>query len=382
MESLAVVDVSLPKISIVSKQFYEVARYSVFLKTREQLEKHPMLDQLIGRQTEQRPLMYEILHRFNAILLVYCHFANQKMLLEQISWLYGTYQARGFAYEYFPLLFQSLEKALLERSGNRCMVDLAQLLQQLTMYHSFFIEASQTSKEQDENKLIAKKFTIPELADILLSKDFSQALPVFQTARAEYDSLLDFYEEIVKTVMYYIGRQWQQGKISAAQEHIATASASQVMAVLFARAMLETLPSAETVRPRAVIFATAKEYHELGAKMAADILFLKGWDVTFMGSNVPSRDVEGVLRQIEPKLLGISVTLSDHLPDTKQIITSLRKDRAFDNIKVLVGGAAFGALPRETVKHLFGADEYMTDLHDLTLYADQLYGLTNSNNIK
>ena len=55
------------------------------------------------------------------------------------------------------------------------------------------------------------------------------------------------------------------------------------------------------------------EMHDLPARMVADVLDLAGYDVRFLGANVPAESFPGMLAQFRPDVLALSVTVAPNL---------------------------------------------------------------------
>ena len=98
------------------------------------------------------------------------------------------------------------------------------------------------------------------------------------------------------------------------------------------------------------------ELHHVGALMVSDMLEAHGWQVQFLGSNLPIAAILGTIADAKPHLPGISVTMRFNLHHATRLIAEAK--RADSGVRVVVGGAAFRLDAwRET-----GADNYATDV--------------------
>ncbi len=148
----------------------------------------------------------------------------------------------------------------------------------------------------------------------------------------EREGVAFLYESIVQPALQEIGELWYTNRVSAAQEHLATATAEAAIASLYSR--FRWPPRG----PRAIVACAQGERHELGARMVADLLALDGWDERFVGADVPAEALAQQVRELAPKMLGLSVTLSAHVPIARETIALARAARP--GLKVLVGGRA------------------------------------------
>ena len=148
--------------------------------------------------------------------------------------------------------------------------------------------------------------------------------------------VLDLYLKILQPVQYEIGRLWERNAISVAEEHMATAITQSVMARLYPLVPQERQPC----RGRMVLTGVEGEMHQVGANMVADVVEIHGWEVRFLGTNLPH---EGILRVIEeqrPDVVGVSATMLFNLPRVRSLIEAVRA-LPIPRPRILVGGAAF-----------------------------------------
>ncbi|MHB8876158.1 MAG: cobalamin B12-binding domain-containing protein [Myxococcaceae bacterium] len=124
--------------------------------------------------------------------------------------------------------------------------------------------------------------------------------------------------------------------ITVADEHLATATAQSAVAALYPR--FPWPPRG----PRALVGCVQGERHEFGARMVADLLALDGWDERFLGADVPIEDLARMVRDVEPRVVGISVTIPVDVAVVRAAIDAVR--RSLPSVKVLVGGLATSAL--------------------------------------
>ncbi len=86
----------------------------------------------------------------------------------------------------------------------------------------------------------------------------------------------------MRRALYDVGELWEQGKISVAGEHLATAISEGLLHLSYPR-----LFAAPRSGRLAVVAASVGERHQFGARMVADMFELHGWR-TF-GTWAPTR---------------------------------------------------------------------------------------------
>lgn len=178
------------------------------------------------------------------------------------------------------------------------------------------------------------------------------------------DSLLDrntpietIYTQLFQRSLYQVGEFWENNRISVATEHMATAITENLMIRLQPRFF-----TADRTGKKAVIACVANEYHQVGAKMIADIFEMNGWDGFFIGANTPFLELVRFIENQKPDLIGISLSIYFNLQELKKTLEHIRKH--FPTIPVLIGGQAFRWGGAE-ITQLFKDVEYIRNIDDL-----------------
>ena len=186
-----------------------------------------------------------------------------------------------------------------------------------------------------------------------LAGDRREALRiVLEDGLARGHAVRDLQAQVVQAAQREIGRLWQMNRISIAQEHMATAISHVVMSRLFDEACADP-----RLGRKIVVACIEGEYHEFPARIVADFLDLGGFDVRYLGANVPTDDLMRMLREEKPDLLALSVTMSFNVAALRKVLTRLRLEHP--TLPVLVGGHALEWEPwiaREMRVETCGAD--------------------------
>src|SRR4029450_778541 len=130
-----------------------------------------------------------------------------------------------------------------------------------------------------------------------------------------------------------VGRRWETNQWSVADEHAATAITDAVLGVLAWR-----IEAAED-QDHVVVTCAEGEWHSLPARMAAEVLRLHGWQVTFLGASTPADH----LRRFVAEVGSFGVVVSCSVPIF--LGGALRSVQAAQSagVPVLVGGRALGS---------------------------------------
>jgi len=160
------------------------------------------------------------------------------------------------------------------------------------------------------------------------------------------------YMDVLGPALREVGSRWERGLISVAQEHLATAIVSSVMATVAPR-LIEPPP----IGRRAVLACTEGELHQVGLRMVGDFLEADGWEVLFLGALTPSDALKDFVAESKPDVVGLSTALTTHLPSAASSIAAIRRLPAPPF--VMVGGRAYRDDP--SVALGVGADVLLVD---------------------
>lgn len=178
-------------------------------------------------------------------------------------------------------------------------------------------------------------------------------------------SLRELYSGLFTTSLVEVGRRWQQGNATVADEHLATALTEDLLVYVFPRAL-----GARRNGLRAVVSCAANELHQVGGRIVADVLELQGWHVDFLGANLPADALAGLVQKRRPHLVGLSVALEENLGRVAEAVAQVRA--VAPEVPVVVGGQAFGSgAARQAVVRLPGV-RYLATLQEVEALAGEL----------
>lgn len=133
-----------------------------------------------------------------------------------------------------------------------------------------------------------------------------------------------------------IGQLWQQGEITAAHEHFASAVIRTFLGNL-ARpfALSESAPNLVVATP-------AGQLHELGAVIVAAAAAAHGWRVSYLGACLPAAEIAGVAIKNCAKAVALSIVYPTDDAGLPAELESLRRYLP-PEVKILAGGRAAAA---------------------------------------
>jgi methanogenic corrinoid protein MtbC1 len=180
--------------------------------------------------------------------------------------------------------------------------------------------------------------------------EYAAASTVFATLDvgiAPEDVLLD----VIAPVQHKVGLEWAGNRIDVAKEHAATAIIDRVIAVLAHHPASRATVDAG----RVTVACVNGEWHALPARLLAEVLRLRGWQVDFLGAQVPTVHLVEYLHHHAPDVAALSCSIPTRLPTAHAAITASKASGAI----VLAGGSGFG--PEGRYARQLGADAWAPD---------------------
>ena len=177
-------------------------------------------------------------------------------------------------------------------------------------------------------------------------------------------SIQELYENVLRTSLYDVGKLWEYNQISVATEHLAAAIVESILNEFY-----QDIASNGKTNKRIVLSCVEEELHQIGIKMISDVFEMNGWYSCFLGANTPTRDLIVYIRENQPDLLGISMSLYFHLPNLDEMLQRIREE--FPDLPVLVGGQAFQSGGREILEQ-YGNVYYKSDIKSTEAFINKL----------
>lgn len=147
------------------------------------------------------------------------------------------------------------------------------------------------------------------------------------------------FDSIFAPVLRQVGDEWHEGIISIAQEHIATEIIGNAT-----RDLLRLVQPDQSAK-HVLLACVSGELHALPLYGAAFHFIQWGYRVTLLGVNTPPEALSQSVLQLDPDVVGLSVTYPSSLDETKEQIPAYAK--AVGDRPLIFGGASAGNLRAE-----------------------------------
>lgn len=141
--------------------------------------------------------------------------------------------------------------------------------------------------------------------------------------------------EVLQKGLAQVGEGWYAGVVSVQQEHFASALAARRINTLLAA----TQPA--TLQGRILAACPPGEAHDFPLLLATYLLRRRGWEVIYLGANVPLTDLEETLRDTSPAMVVSAAQTLDSAASLR-MMAELASGRG---IPLAFGGGIFKRIP-------------------------------------
>ena len=142
-----------------------------------------------------------------------------------------------------------------------------------------------------------------------------------------------FIECLLTPLLTQIGDRWKTGELRPIHEHMASAVIRSLTYIL------RNNNPTQSDAPRMIVSTPIGQLHELGALLAAIMAEMKGWQVTYLGANLPAEEIAAAVRYSQSRAVTISISFNTEDYVVQRELRKLRKLIGQD-IAIMVGGRA------------------------------------------
>ncbi|MEA2603185.1 MAG: MerR family transcriptional regulator, light-induced transcriptional regulator [Acidobacteriota bacterium] len=144
-------------------------------------------------------------------------------------------------------------------------------------------------------------------------------------------SRTNLIEKVLVPFMQRIGDLWHQGTLRPLHEHMASAVVRSFLGAMYGS------HQPELSAPQLVVTTPSRQHHELGALVAAASAAGEGWQVTYLGPELPPEEIAAAALQKGARAVALSLT---YPPDDPMLVDDLRRLRRLlgSRTTLIVGG--------------------------------------------
>lgn len=152
---------------------------------------------------------------------------------------------------------------------------------------------------------------------LVVHHDENEASELLQQAHSLYD-LTTVCIDVIAACLIHVGESWHNGDLRITEEHYASSYLEGKLVGLF-----QAFPNRRGAA--SIIMGTApNELHEIGILMLAVMLRHDGYQVEYLGSDVPLEDLVDYARQEKPDMICLSATSRENALTFKKLESQLK----------------------------------------------------------
>ncbi len=277
---------------------------------------------------------------------------SDTMIIEYFRWMLDNMRHRGYDVETVKQMFESLQVRIKHYFG-------ATLFDTIT-FDTITQPEAPSGIQNDDSSHPHKPYL-----HAVLAKDKHKAHDIVHQNFNDGMPIDEIYTTIIQPALYEIGHLWQTGEITVADEHLATVISQYVLTTLY-----PFIFATENHQYKAVGTSIGNERHEIGIRMIMDMFEYYGWITQYLGANTPKDSFIKFIKDYQPDLVALSLTLSIHFSDLKDTVKQIKADPALNHVKVIIGGQPFKNNKRLIQQS--GADAYAQDIKEALKVGEQL----------
>jgi DNA-binding transcriptional MerR regulator/methylmalonyl-CoA mutase cobalamin-binding subunit len=153
---------------------------------------------------------------------------------------------------------------------------------------------------------------------------------------------VDFLKSVVGPILVEVGDRWESGDLRIAHEHACSAVTRGLL-----YSLMRLYPSNDSQR-KLVVATPAHEDHELGAMMVSMLGAMHGWNVLYLGPNLPAEEIAYAVRDTGSELLLVSVTNLDDAAAAAELRAI--EDAVPSHVRIVAGGQAANVGPESRIE--------------------------------
>ncbi len=149
-----------------------------------------------------------------------------------------------------------------------------------------------------------------------------------------------FLDGLAAPLLRRMGEEWEAGRLTPAQEHVATAIVQRVL-----EGVIHFLVVPHDA-PNLLLATPVGEQHRMGSVLAAAAAAVDGWRVTHLGPDLPAGEIAAAALAVDARVVGVSIV---YPRERDRVLAELRtlRSRLPASVPLAAGGAGAVALAPE-----------------------------------
>jgi methanogenic corrinoid protein MtbC1 len=288
-------------------------------------------------------------------------FGETLPMIEYLCWLDGVLESRGIPTAHLALSLEWLGEYLAAHMDD---ADAAVTRSAVSAVCDGFLAARGAPAEGFNPPMPWPEARTFEAA--IVAGRLADAMAVIHSCAASGREFVDTEMHVIQPALYSIGKKWETNQLTVAQEHLASAIAMTAMTMgLFGT-------KSQPAKAKRILLACVEgNTHSIGLRMIADAFALDGWEVQYLGPNVPTGALVTQASSMHADVVALSLSFAQQIRVAKSAVAALEAASNPDwHPRVIIGGLAINRLDR--LASIVGAHAFGRDPVEALAYANAL----------
>jgi DNA-binding transcriptional MerR regulator/methylmalonyl-CoA mutase cobalamin-binding subunit len=149
-----------------------------------------------------------------------------------------------------------------------------------------------------------------------------------------------FIETVAAPLLRRVGDEWHAGRLAPPQEHLVSSVLHDIIV-----ATMRAFPQ-RSGAPKVLVATPAGDRHSIGAALVGAASALEGWNVLYLGADLPAADIADAARTAGVRIVALSIVYTEDRARVLGEVRALRSRLPADMV-LIAGGAGATSLATE-----------------------------------
>ena len=149
-----------------------------------------------------------------------------------------------------------------------------------------------------------------------------------------------FIETVAAPLLRRVGDEWHAGRLAPPQEHLVSSVLHDIIV-----GTMRAFPQ-QSGAPKVLVATPAGDRHSIGAALVGAASALEGWNVLYLGADLPAADIADAARTAGVRIVALSIVYTEDRARVLGEVRALRSRLPADMV-LIAGGAGATSLATE-----------------------------------
>ena len=148
-----------------------------------------------------------------------------------------------------------------------------------------------------------------------------------------------FIETVAVPLLRRVGDEWHAGRLAPPQEHLVSSVLHDIIV-----ATMRAFPQ-RSGAPKVLVATPAGDRHAIGAALVGAASALEGWNVLYLGADLPAADIADAAKTAGVRIVAVSIVYTEDRARVLGEVRALRSRLPADMVLIAGGAGAMSLAP-------------------------------------